>query len=95
MTEIHALDPEPLTPQEQRMAQLISEGEPFFTLRASDFFAVPILAAYIKMVEDYGPQDHRLQQELYDEINRLREWQTVYPERVRFPNVVLPRPDTD
>lgn len=91
-----SIEPPEMSDQEKVVIELLHSGEPFFILRASDFLTVPTLNKYIKHVEDYGPRDLFLHEALYMELNRVREWQTDNPEKVRFPNVLgVSRADTD
>lgn len=85
---LFSLDPPHLGGQDRVVNECQAAGEPFFVLRASDFFAVLTLSHYIRAVESFGPRDLELHSDLYLELNRLREWQTDNPQKVMFPNVL-------
>lgn len=94
---IHPIDPPELTPQDRQVAECQASGEYFFVLRGSDIFSTQALAAYIRLIEDYGPRNLDLHEALYREFNKLREWQTDNITKVSYPDVLLgvPREDDD
>jgi len=61
-------------------------GEPFFVFRARDIFSTMVLKHYLKILEDYGPDDPDFQADIVHFINQLKNWQTENVADVRYPD---------
>lgn len=61
-------------------------GEPFFVLRAKDIFSVMAVRKYAELVESYGPIDYDFQEQLEEQVQRLRDWQVEHPHDVKYPD---------
>lgn len=64
----------------------LKDGEPFFVLRARDIFSIMVIREYLRLIENYGPENIEFQQTLVDIINVFRGWQTNRPTMVRYPD---------
>jgi len=71
---------------ERIVHQCLQDDEPFFVFRARDIFTIMVLKHYMKIVEDYGPDDPDFQSTIVDFITELRMWQSIHPRQVRYPD---------
>jgi hypothetical protein len=71
---------------ERIVHQCLENGEPFFVFRARDIFTIMVLKHYIKIVEDYGPDDPDFQWTIVHFINELKDWQRAHVGQVRYPD---------
>jgi hypothetical protein len=71
---------------ERIVSQCLQNDEPFFVFRARDIFTIMVLKQYIKLVEDYGPDDPDFQSTIIDFINDLKGWQRNNVSQVRYPD---------
>jgi hypothetical protein len=71
---------------ERIVHQCLENGEPFFVFRARDIFTIMVLKHYIKIVEDYGPDDPDFQWTIVHFINELKDWQRDHVSQVRYPD---------
>lgn len=87
---LHFLAPRLLEPKrskgEKIVADCLANDEPFFVFRARDIFSPMVLKHYIKILEDYGPDDPDFQANIVQFINQLRKWQTQNVADVRYPD---------
>lgn len=60
--------------------------EPFFVFRGRDIFSTMVLKHYLKILEDYGPDDPDFQANIVEFINNLKNWQTQNVADVRYPD---------
>lgn len=71
---------------EKIVAECLNDEEPFFVFRARDIFTPMVLKHYIKLLEDYGPDDPDMQADIVRFINLLKDWQKKNVAEVRYPD---------
>lgn len=71
---------------EKIVVDCLANDEPFFVFRARDIFTPMVLKHYIKILEDYGPDDPDMHADVVKFINYLKRWQTENIADVRYPD---------
>jgi hypothetical protein len=71
---------------EQILLECLENDEPFFILRAKDFFTLHTLVYYIEQVEKFGPTNPEFEEDVVERINDVKAWQAANPHLVRFPD---------
>lgn len=87
-TILDALDGEPgMKPKGLRIVEsCIAGGEPYFVFRAKDIFSVMAITEYLRIVEQYGPEDHEMQRGICQALAQFKEWQGQNVNLVRYPD---------
>lgn len=70
----------------QILTKVASTGEPFFILRAKDIFTPMVIREYLRLIEQYSPEDHEFQQGLMEVLTQIRNWQKSHIGEVRYPD---------
>lgn len=61
-------------------------GEPVFVLRAKDLLSVLGVTAYLRLIEDYTPENHDMHEGIINQLRAMRDWQGANPGEVRLPD---------
>jgi hypothetical protein len=68
------------------LAECVTTGEPVFVLRGKDIFTPMGIGAYLRLIEEYGPNDLEMQRSLVELMGEVKEWQKANIAEVRYPD---------
>lgn len=68
------------------LSKVLETGEPFFILRAKDIFTPMVIREYLRLIEQYSPEDHEFQQDLVQVLTNIRNWQKSNIGLIRYPD---------
>ena len=60
--------------------------EPVFVVRAKDFFSVQVVSRYLELLEQFGPTNLDLQEDVVNVLNAFKAWQAAHMSDVRYPD---------
>lgn len=82
-----AKDLDPKKPKGLRIVEeCVASGEPFFVFRAQDVFSNMVLVDYIKLLEQYGPDDLDMLAGVVDQLGAFKDWQKDRRHLVKYPD---------
>lgn len=68
------------------LQKVMVTGEPFFILRAKDLFSVMAISEYLRLIEQYAPENFEFQEGVFESLKTIKEWQKNHPEQLRYPD---------
>lgn len=73
-----------------KAAKIINEvngtDEPIFVFRAKDIFSIMVVAHYISLLEQYGPEAHDMVISAHEQLEAMKAWQRANVGKVRYPD---------